>query len=73
MSSPRWRKVLADLRHSPSRSVLVILSIAIGVFAVGTMLTTRVVLQAGLEETLDAANASSAVTENASARCPAPF
>lgn len=61
MSSPRWRKVLADLRHSPSRSVLVILSIAIGVFAVGTMLTTRVVLQAGLEETLDAANASSAV------------
>lgn len=50
MNSPRWQKVLADLRLSRSRTVLVILSIAIGVFAVGTMLTARVVLQRGVAE-----------------------
>lgn len=35
MISPRWRKVLADLWGNKSRTVLVVLSIAVGVFAVG--------------------------------------
>jgi putative ABC transport system permease protein len=61
MAGPRWRKILADLRLSRSRTVLVILSIAIGVFAVGSMLTTREVLQRGLDESFEAASASSAV------------
>lgn len=34
-SSPRWRKVLADLWGNKTRTVLVVLSIAVGVFAVG--------------------------------------
>jgi putative ABC transport system permease protein len=61
VASPRWRKVLADLNVSRSRTILVILSIAIGVFAVGTMLTSRVVLQDGIEESFDLANPASAV------------
>jgi putative ABC transport system permease protein len=61
MASPRWRKVLADLKVSRSRTILVILSIAIGVFAVGTMLTSRVVLQDGIDESFDLANPASAV------------
>ena len=35
MTSPRWRKVLMDLWGNKARSVLVILSIMVGVFAVG--------------------------------------
>jgi putative ABC transport system permease protein len=36
--SPRWRKVLADLWSNKTRSLLVVLSIAVGVLAVGTVL-----------------------------------
>jgi putative ABC transport system permease protein len=61
MAGPRWRKIVADLKLSRSRTVLVILSIAIGVFAVGSMLTTREVLQRGLDQSFEAANVSSAV------------
>jgi len=32
---PRWRKVLADLSESRSRTLLVVASIAVGVFAIG--------------------------------------
>jgi putative ABC transport system permease protein len=61
MSSPRWRKVLGDLKLSRSRTALVVLSIAIGVFAVITILTTREVLQEGLDNSFDLANPASAV------------
>jgi putative ABC transport system permease protein len=61
MSSPRWHKVLADLKLSRSRTLLVILSIAIGVFAVGTMLTAQTALQEGVDQSFDDANAASAV------------
>jgi putative ABC transport system permease protein len=61
MTGPRWRKILADLMVSRSRTLLVILSIAIGVFAVGSMLTSRVVLQRGIDDAFDAANPASAV------------
>jgi putative ABC transport system permease protein len=61
MTSPRWKKVVADLRVSRSRTILVILSIAIGVFAIGTVLTARDVLQRGVDESFEAANSASAV------------
>ncbi|NIQ97821.1 MAG: hypothetical protein GWN87_29405, partial [Desulfuromonadales bacterium] len=32
---PRWRKVLADLWDNKMRTVLVVASIAVGVFAIG--------------------------------------
>ncbi len=36
---PRWRKVLSDLRDSKLRTLLVIASIAVGVFAIGMVIT----------------------------------
>jgi len=41
---PRWSKVLTDLWENKLRTVLVIASIAVGVFAVGTIVTTYVVM-----------------------------
>lgn len=48
MRSVRWRKVLRDLGVARTRTVLVVLSIAVGVFAVGTIAGSNALLQAGL-------------------------
>jgi putative ABC transport system permease protein len=50
MLSPRWRKVARDLLHQKTRTVLVVLSIAIGVFAVGMILHTSVLVARQVEE-----------------------
>ena len=44
MLSPRWRKVLRDLWYNKTRTLLVIFSIAIGVFAVGMVLHTNLLV-----------------------------
>jgi putative ABC transport system permease protein len=44
MRSPRWRKVLGDLWSYKVRTILVVLSIAIGVFAIGMIHGTQVIL-----------------------------
>ena len=44
MVSPRWRKVVRDLSHNKTRTLLVVLSIAIGVFAVGMILHTAILV-----------------------------
>lgn len=41
---PRWSKVLSDLWHNKVRTMLVVASIAVGVFAVGTIVTAYVIL-----------------------------
>lgn len=41
---PRWRKVLRDLAVHPSRTILVVLSIAVGAFGLGAVAGARVVL-----------------------------
>jgi len=41
---PTWQKVMADLRGDKTRSLLVIASIAVGVFAIGAIVTTYVIL-----------------------------
>ncbi|MAS34096.1 MAG: hypothetical protein CL610_08815 [Anaerolineaceae bacterium] len=43
MIAPRWRKVIRDLWDNKSRTILVILSIAIGVFAFGGLFIARVI------------------------------
>jgi len=45
---PRWKKVLADLFSHKIRSLLVIASIAVGLFAVGMTTTTYVILAADI-------------------------
>jgi len=42
---PRWKKVFADLWGNKSRTVLVVLSIAIGVFAVGMVANAYLILE----------------------------
>ncbi len=43
--SPRWKKVLADLTANKLRTLLLVLSIAVGVFAVGAMAGAYVIFQ----------------------------
>ena len=42
--NPRWRKVLADLWEGKMRTLLVVASIAVGAFAIGSIATTYVIL-----------------------------
>ncbi len=48
MFRPRWRKVLADLWGNKTRTLLVVASIAVGVFAIGVITATYVMLKADL-------------------------
>jgi len=50
MLSPRWRKVARDLANNKSRALLVMLSIAVGVFAIGTIAGARAILSTGMQE-----------------------
>lgn len=60
MLSPRWRKILRDLWINRVRTVLVILSIAAGVFAMGVLATSQIVLSKQLDEAYAAINPTSA-------------
>jgi putative ABC transport system permease protein len=44
MYRPRWQKVLADLGSNPTRSLLVIASITVGLFAIGVIATLYAVI-----------------------------
>jgi len=61
MLSPRWRKVLRDLWGNKTRTVLVVLSIAVGVFAVGMIASSRVVLSREMTKSYLATNPASAI------------
>jgi putative ABC transport system permease protein len=50
MLSPRWRKVVRDLWGNRARTILVVLSIAVGVFAVGMVAGSRVVFSRELNQ-----------------------
>ena len=60
MLSPRWRKVLGDLWSNKTRTVLVVLSIAVGVFAVGMIAGSQVMLAHDMSAANDASNPFSA-------------
>src|SRR4249920_3662206 len=63
--APRWRKVLRDLWNNKARTILVVLSIAVGVFAVGAVGGARTILSHDLASEYAATNDASA-TINAS-------
>ena len=44
MLTPRWRKIVRDLWHNKARTLIVVLSIAVGVFAVGMIVSTQIML-----------------------------
>jgi len=57
---PRWKKVIADLWGNKSRTVLVVLSIAIGVFAVGMVANAYLILDEATTVGYEAVNPTSA-------------
>ena len=60
MISPRWRKVLRDLTSNRTRTLLVIASIAVGIFAVGTVQQLRTVILDELQQVYASSNAAHA-------------
>ncbi len=60
MIDPRWRKVFRDLFSGKLRTLLVVLSIGVGVFAVGFVATTYLVLSHDLTEDYNTINGHSA-------------
>ena len=61
MIKPRWRKVFKDIWGNKTRTVLVILSISIGVFAIGMIVGTRIMLREDLSTSYAETNPASAV------------
>jgi putative ABC transport system permease protein len=59
--SPRWRKVLLDLIDNRSRTVLIVLSIAIGIISVGFVAGARGTIAQGLADTYEKARPAHAV------------
>ena len=57
---PRWKKVLRDLFANRTRTVLVVLSIAVGVFAVGAVQSSQDILTREMERTWSSTQAASA-------------
>ncbi len=54
MIRPRWHKVINDLWVNKTRTLLVVLSIAVGVFAIGVIMHARQVLSNSLTATYEA-------------------
>ncbi|MFN8473328.1 MAG: FtsX-like permease family protein [Anaerolineae bacterium] len=61
MLSPRWRKILRDMWNNKTRTILVVLSIAIGVFAVGVIVSAQMMLANDLSADYEATQPSSGV------------
>ncbi len=61
MLSPRWYKVLRDLWRNKTRTSLVVLSIAIGVFAIGMIQSAQTIIERDLDSAYNAVNPASAL------------
>ena len=59
MLSPRWRKVVRDLWGNKLRTLLVVLSIAVGVFAVGMIAGARATTVTALDASWNSTNPAS--------------
>ena len=53
---PRWNKVLADLWDNKTRTLLVVASIAVGVFAIGTIISAYMILSEDIHVSYAAVN-----------------
>jgi len=56
MLKPRWRKVLADLWNNKARTLLVVASIAVGVFAIGVIAGTYIIISEDINASYQAVN-----------------
>jgi putative ABC transport system permease protein len=55
---PRWRKVVRDVWHSPTRTILVVISIAVGIVAVGMVTGGYAVISNDLPAQFNSTNPS---------------
>ncbi len=60
MLTPRWRKVWRDLWSNKTRTLLVLLSIAIGVTTIGMVITSQLIVERDLPEVYQSVNPASA-------------
>ena len=60
MIAPRWRKIFRDLWSNKTRTLLVALSIAVGVFGVGTVTHTFTIVQNEMMAAYQKSNPASA-------------
>ncbi|MBN1217395.1 MAG: FtsX-like permease family protein [Anaerolineae bacterium] len=60
MFRPRWRKIFRDLWLNKIRTILVILSIAVGVFAIGVIVSTQIMLAEDMSKSYRATHPSHA-------------
>lgn len=61
MVSTRWYKVLNDLIGNKTRTLLIVLSIAVGLFAVGTIVSARTLLSTEMARSYAAINPSDGI------------
>jgi putative ABC transport system permease protein len=61
MNSPRFRKILSDLRANKTRTLLTILTIAVGVFAIGFVTGVGAIFMPDMDADFQAANPHSAM------------
>src|SRR5512134_885860 len=59
MLNPRWYKVINDLFGNKTRTLLIVLSMAVGLFAIGIILSARTILSEGLASSFAAIHPSS--------------
>jgi putative ABC transport system permease protein len=59
MLRPRWYKVIHDLFGNKTRTLLIVLSMAVGLFAIGIILSARSILEEGLARSFAAIHPSS--------------
>ena len=59
MLRPRWYKVINDLFGNKTRTLLIVLSMAVGLFAMGIILSARSIFSEGLAGSFAAINPSS--------------
>src|SRR5512142_2206234 len=59
MLRARWYKVINDLFGNKTRTLLIVLSMAVGLFAIGIILSARTILSEGLATSFAAIHPSS--------------
>src|SRR5512139_687681 len=65
MLRPRWYKVIHDLFGNKTRTLLIVLSMAVGLFAIGIILSARTILSDGLTTSFAAIHPSSGTVHTA--------
>ncbi len=65
MLRARWYKVINDLFGNKTRTLLIVLSMSVGLFALGIILSARTILSDGLAESFAAINPSSGTMRTA--------